>query len=148
MKNLTCYRLFFLLISLSVFTSCKKLIVDKAPDSTLSDKLVGNYSMSEIITGGKTFNLPYKQGSDELNGVIEIVKTTEVEIEVNYTFNTIIKGVKETDNVTDFFYVKQGSNDIEIFEDEKFLKQIGSLAAGKTLYLVSGDTDRITALKN
>jgi hypothetical protein len=127
--------------------SCKKLFVDKAPDSLLSDKLVGSYVMTEIISGGKSINLPYKQGGDELNGAIEIERSTEVQIEVNYTLNTIIKGVKESDTVSDVFFVKQVSKDIELFEDEKFTKQVGSLAEGKTLYIVSGDTDRITAIK-
>jgi hypothetical protein len=147
MKTFKAQSFVLLTISLLIFTSCKKLIIDKEPAGA-AGKMVGQYTMSEIIANGQTIKLPYKQGTDELNGTIVIKKTTDVEIEVNYTFNTVLKGVKETDTVSEIYFVKQGSKDLELFEDEKFAKQIGSLVDNKTLFLVSGETDRITAIKN
>jgi hypothetical protein len=146
MKNLSKSHVFILLISISLFTSCKKLGIDKEP-AALADKLTGNYSMSEIIASGQTIPLPFKNGSDEFNGSIEVKKAAANEIDMIFTFNTIIKGVKETDTSEDTFYLKQGEKDIELFDDEAFNKQIGSIVGGKTLYIVSGDTDRITAIK-
>jgi hypothetical protein len=145
MKNQSNLRFFlFFLCSITLF-NCKK-ISDIEPE--ISEKLVGKYSMSELIISGQTLKLPYKQGTDELNGTIVITKTSPTEITLSYTFNTILKGVKETDTAEDIFYVKQGSKDLELFEDEKFTTQIGSLADGKTLYIISNGTDKITTIKN
>jgi hypothetical protein len=146
MKNQSNLRLFLFLLCTITLLNCKKL-ADVEPKA-IADKMVGKYTMSELIIGNQTLNLPYKQGTDELNGVIEIVKTNDTEITLTYTFTSVVKGVKDTDTAEDIFYVKQGSKDLELFEDEKFTTQIGSLVDGKTLYIVSNITDRITAVKD
>ncbi len=146
MKNSIVSALVISLFVLFIATSCKKL-KDVTPEE-ISEKLVGKYTMSEIIVGGQTLKLPYKQAGDEINGAVEVVKNTATQIEISFTINTVFKGVKEVDNASDNFYVKQGMKDIEIFEDEKFTKQIGSLVDGKTLFIIPDGTDRITAVKN
>ncbi len=146
MKNQSKLHLFLFFLCTITLLNCKKL-ADVEPE-TAADKIAGKYTMSEIIVGGQTLNLPYKQGNDELNGVIEIVKTNDIEIALSYTFTSVVKGVKETDTSEDIFYVKQGSKDLELFKDEKFTTQIGSVADGKTLFLVFNATDRIMAIKN
>jgi hypothetical protein len=66
MKNLSKSHLYIFLIFISLFTSCKKLSIDKK-STALADKLTGNYGMSEIIVSGQTIPLPFKNGSDEFN---------------------------------------------------------------------------------
>ncbi len=146
MKSQSKLRFIILLLCTITLLSCKKT-TDVEPAS-ITEKLAGRYTMSELIIGNQTLNLPYKQGTDELNGTIDIEKISATKITLNYTINTILKGVKETDTAEDTFFVKQGKTDLELFEDEAFTTQIGSLADGKTLYIVSNVTDRITAIKN
>lgn len=146
MKKLIFFRLLFSFFLILNLQGCKKLADVKPVE--ISEKLVGKYTISEIIAGGQTIKLPFKQGTDEINGTIEIEKTSSTEIVIQYTFITLFQGKREVENASETFFVKQGNNDIVIFEDEKFEKQIGSLVGGKTLYLVAGDTDRITAEKN
>ncbi len=146
MKNVKNLLILVIFSSTLCIIGCKP--VAEVKPASITEKLIGNYTMSELNIKGQTLKLPLKQGSDELYGTIQIKKNDDTQIEVLYNFVTIVNGVKESDDGTDKFYVKQGAKDIELFEDDKFAKQIGSLVGGKTLYLVSGETDRITAIKN
>lgn len=124
-------------------TACKKSNSDPAPAPDLASRVAGQYTLSEIVTGGTT----YKASDTNLKGGINVTRQTSTTISMQLDFR--LKSTDETyadgsaDNVT---VSETGGGNIELLNakgiviakvNNNKISVVGDGPDGKEMTLIS-----------
>jgi hypothetical protein len=141
MKKLQKNQILYLLISLFIYTGCKKS--DELNPANIADRMTGNYTISLIESNGKSIKLPYNQNGQQINGTITIGKVSTTTISFGYNLVVVTNGVRNVDSETGNLDIKQNGNTIELYESNTL---VGNFT-NNVLVIDTGDT-KITSNKN
>lgn len=141
MKKLQKNQILCLLISLFIYTGCKKS--DELNPANIADRMTGNYTISLIESNGKSIKLPYNQNGQQINGTITIGKVSTTTISFGYNLVVVTNGVRNVDSETGNLDIKQNGNTIELYESNTL---VGNFT-NNVLIIDTGDT-KITSNKN
>jgi hypothetical protein len=141
MKKLQKNQILYLLISLFIYTGCKKS--DELNPANIADRMTGNYTISLIESNGKSIKLPYNQNGQQINGTITIGKVSTTTISFGYNLVVVTNGVRNVDSETGNLDIKQNGNTIELYESNTL---VGNFT-NNVLIIDTGDT-KITSNKN
>ena len=122
MKNQTISRIILFVFAFGILLSCKKS--DAINPASPADAMVGNYTMTQVVSQGQVISLPYNQAGNQLNGTLTISKIAPTTVSVSFILNQVLNGVKSSSSDNAQVEIKQNGNSIDLSILQIFLQKL------------------------